>query len=646
MPASVCSRCQRANPEGSLYCYFDGMALQVGADGAASRLAQEFAFPSGRRCRSFEELAQGCVDEWSAARDLLRQGTFQKYFGGLGRHDLARAAQEAVGQSNSDIALTNFIGALPVTRPPATRVDIHPRRAALGQLNSGEHRQVPFAIANQGTGVLQGTVSVTEGGDWLKLDGGAAQCAVHTPREQRINAFISTHGLPAAQSYLGKLTVVTNGGIVEVPVGFDVVAQPFPKLPFQGARTPRELAEKMRLQPKSAGPILEGNEVPRWFAANGWKYPVFGTPAKGVAGVQQFFEAMGLSKPPPLKLSQSEVRFSVPYAQSLKFQVSLQTAARKWVYAQVTSAAPWLRVLTPQVTGPQKAAIGLEIDTNAMPGVHAETVVQVQANGGQKLSLRVVVDAEGMRTAAPPAWLKPILAAGVAFFLLRLALLPIVDFGGRSAVVYAASIKAAEQVPAPDSPLLRTAGWLHLPWTAILTGQDAAIPMKLFNPQHESAKLPNPQQKDTVSARDFRHDYAGALVRTLVLWTWWLGVVLGVVAIWRRSGGGDAIWGLLAGAVAGIVGSATIACVFLVLEIVPHALAGMLLGPTDGAGAWFVWVLLALLGWTVCGLAAGIVLSVLPPLRAGVLLPIQRALAGLCRLCGMHGLARIWSSAD
>ena len=104
MPVPLCPRCQRANPDGSLYCYFDGVALQVGADGAAGRLSQEFAFPSGRRCRSFEELAQGCTDEWTSARDLLRQGTFHKYFIGIGRHDLARAAQDALIELIGELA--------------------------------------------------------------------------------------------------------------------------------------------------------------------------------------------------------------------------------------------------------------------------------------------------------------------------------------------------------------------------------------------------------------------------------------------------------------------------------------------------------------------------------------------------------------
>jgi hypothetical protein len=636
MPAPVCPRCQRANPEGSGFCYFDGVALQVGADGAASRLIQEFMFPSGRRCRSFEELAQGCLDEWPAARDLLRQGAFHKYFSGIGRHDLARAAQEALTQTNTDIALTNFVGALPVARSSAMKIDIHPRRAALGQLASGEQRQVQLAIANQGPGTLQGTITVTEGGDWLKLDGGVAQLAVHAPREQKVNLQVNTRGLEAAQSYLGKLVVVTNGGIVEVPVGFDIVAQPFPKAPFQGVRTPRELAERMRAQPKAAGPVLESGDVARWFTLNGWRYPVQGAPAKGVAGVQQFFEAMGLSKPPVVQLSQPEVRFAVAYPQSLKFQVSLHTGARKWVYAQAVSAAPWLTVVTPQIAGPQKAGLTLEIDTQAMPEARAEGVVNIQANAGQKLVLRVVVEAQGMRRVAQPAWLKPILAAGLAFFLLRLALLPIVDLGGRASVATDAATKASHGLPHVNSPFNETAGWLHLPWVAILAGQDADIPMTVFHPETTGA----------VKAREFRHYYASSFVRTLILWTWWLGAAAGVFVVWRRGGGADAGWGLLAGAVAGVLISATVACLFLVVEIIPHALASIVLGSTSGFGAWLVWIILALTGWTLIGLALGAALSFLPPLRAGVLLPLQHALAGLCGLCGLRGLARAWSSAD
>jgi hypothetical protein len=631
MTIPVCPRCQRANPAGSVYCYFDGATLQPGADGARARLAEEFVFPSGRRCRTFDELAQGCQEEWPAARDLLRQGGFQRFFSGIGRHDLARAAQEAQALTNGDIGLTRFVGALPATRLAEAKMDIHPRRIAPGPVPAGEQRQFQLVVNNLGQATLQGTITVSEGAEWIKLEGGASQCAVNAPREQRLSLTVITEGLQAAQSYLGKLIIVTNGGIVEVPVGMDVVAQPYPKPPFQGARTPRELAEKMRVQPKAAGPALEG-EVQRWFTANGWRYPVIGAPAKGVAGVQQFFEAMGLSKPPPVQLSQSEVRIVGQYPQTVRFQVSLQTTARKWVYGQVTSEAPWLKVLTPQIAGPQKAAISLEIDTQALRGGRQSGSVQVLANAGQKLTLQVHGEVQSVPGRAPAGLLGPILSMGLAFLLLRLALLPAVDLGGRAAVVDRAVIRLRNEVPSPDSPFMKIAGWLQLPWMSILAGADTTFSVKVFNPEREGE----------ISAREFRHYYASYLVRSLVIWTWWIGALAGAVVMWRRGAGGDLLWGVIAGAVAGVMASATVACVFLVLEIVPHFLAELILSDTaSGMGAWLVWVVLALLGWTVAGLLLGVILWPLPPLRAWVLAPVQRAIMGLFRACGLRGLARL-----
>src|SRR5262249_14449573 len=154
--------------------------------------------------------------------------------------------------------------------------------------------------------------------------------------------------------------------------------------PFQGVRTPREMAERMKAQPKAAVPLLESGEVARWFAANGWNYPIAGTPAKSVAGVQQFFEAMGLSKPPVVQVSQPEIRFLCNYPETAHGQVTLQTASKKWVYGNVTSDAPWLKVLTPSVSGPQRAAAAFAVDTRLIrsDGL-AEGTLQIKANGGQ-----------------------------------------------------------------------------------------------------------------------------------------------------------------------------------------------------------------------------------------------------------------------
>src|SRR5262249_2374297 len=133
----------------------------------------------------------------------------------------------------------------------------------------------------------------------------------------------------------------------------------------------------------------------RWFAANGWAYPVVGAPVSGVAGVQQFFEGLGVSKPPPVALYPQEFRCTLADGEPVKGQVTLRTDVKKWVYAQVDSDAPWLKVTTPNVTGPQVAQIGFEVDPRKLRanGTH-EAQLQVVANGGQRLSLpvRVLVD--------------------------------------------------------------------------------------------------------------------------------------------------------------------------------------------------------------------------------------------------------------
>src|SRR5262249_14520871 len=157
--------------------------------------------------------------------------------------------------------------------------------------------------------------------------------------------------LSAPQKYSGKLTVITNGGIVEVPVRLDVAVQAFSRSPFQGVGTPREMAERMRTYPKLAVPLLESGEIAAWFASNGWTYPVSGQTAKGVAGVQQFFEGMGLSKPPVVHLVESNLQMFCNAGETVVGQFTLRTEARKWVYAKVETDVGWISISSPAVTG-------------------------------------------------------------------------------------------------------------------------------------------------------------------------------------------------------------------------------------------------------------------------------------------------------
>src|SRR5205823_10517133 len=126
---------------------------------------------------------------------------------------------------------------------------------------------------------------------------------------------------------------------------------------------------------------------------NGWAYPVCGVQARGIAAVQQFFEAMGVAKPPPVQLSESEVHCLLVAPEVQQRNVILRSPVKKWVYAQVDSDVPWLRVLTPNVAGAQNAAIGFEIDSSLLDAdrLH-DGLLKVVANGGQTLAVRVRVD--------------------------------------------------------------------------------------------------------------------------------------------------------------------------------------------------------------------------------------------------------------
>ena len=52
-----------------------------------------------------------------------------------------------------------------------------------------------------------------------------------------------------------------------------------------------------------------------------------------------------------------------------------------------------------------------------------------------------------------------------------------------------------------------------------------------------------------------------------------------------------------------------------------------------------VWIALALVYWTLLGAALGLVLGWIAPLKRTLIAPVQGAVAGLCRLCGLRGLA-------
>src|SRR5439155_5280995 len=110
--------------------------------------------------------------------------------------------------------------------------------------------------------------------------------------------------------------------------------------------------------------------------------------------------------------------------------------------------------------------------------------------------------------------------------------------------------------------------------------------------------------------REFRDSYTAFLLRTVVGWTWWLGAVLGVLVLWQRGNVLDAPWGLIAGAAAGIAGSATLGSLVMIGDMVPHLLWESTLQGSSGSLVMLpVWSLMAVVWWTFLGVIAGVVLT-------------------------------------
>jgi hypothetical protein len=312
--------------------------------------------------------------------------------------------------------------------------------------------------------------------------------------------------------------------------------------------------------------------------------------------------------------------------------LTLLTAAKKWVYANVSSDAPWLKVLTPDVTGPQQAVIGYGIDSRELHSSQpAEGTLRIRANGGQTLTVSVRVQAHGIRKPAGGRWMRALAACTVGALLLRLALAPLVDFHARGAALESAVEQVTKTRLEPDHPATRLGGWLALPWTSIFAASDPAVLEPLLGPAR-SASLNR--------THEFRDDFASTFVRIVTLWLWWLGALAAAVFVRRRGGTlSDIPWSLIAGAVLGVIASASLACLLLLGDLLPHALWELLFGTGSGVGLLVAWTLLAALCWGVWGCALGLVLTVLGSLGASVLRAIQAAVATICRLCGLRAAA-------
>jgi hypothetical protein len=400
--SQVCSKCSHANPPDAIYCYFDGVILgghsvnggpvQVGSHPFPS----QFVFPTGQACRNFDQLAVACQQNWASAVDLLKQGFLASFLGGIGRADLALAAQEAARFPDTDRGLDQLLAKLPSHVLDAPKLRAEPTHVNLGVLPLGTNRSFELHLANQGMRLLYG--SVVSDSKWLTLGDapGNPQKLFQFGGEAVIPVQVRGQHLRAGNKSLeGRLVVESNGGTVTIAIRADVPPKPYPDGVLGGATTPRQIAEKAHAAPKEAAALFESGAVAKWFSDNGWIYPVQGPSASGVGAVQQFFEALGLSKAPKVEISQTALHLRGNVGQSAQAALELKAQEKRPVYAHAVCDQPWLDVSKTVLSGRMAMVQVVVPHVPDRPGETLQATVTVTANGNQKFAVPVTLEIGG-----------------------------------------------------------------------------------------------------------------------------------------------------------------------------------------------------------------------------------------------------------
>src|SRR5206468_1859539 len=110
-----------------------------------------------------------CVEEWDAARDLLKQGYLATFLGGLGRLDLVTAAKEASNYPDRDRGLDQFLNKLPSETLGQAKLAVETQEINLGVVPPGTERRFHIHLENTGMRLIYGNVTCSDKTQWLTL---------------------------------------------------------------------------------------------------------------------------------------------------------------------------------------------------------------------------------------------------------------------------------------------------------------------------------------------------------------------------------------------------------------------------------------------------------------------------------------------
>jgi hypothetical protein len=396
----VCAQCSRVNPAEASYCFYDGAALAGRSGGpinaGSAPFPHQFVFPDGLACRNFDQLAMACQANWASAIVLLKQGFLGSFFGGMGRIDLAAAAQEAAKFPDIDRGLDQLLAKLPTQALQKPKLQAEPSIINLGVIKVNENRASELHLTNLGMRLLYGTV--TSDCKWLTLGDvpGHAEKMFQFGAEAIIPVQVRGQHLRAGTKPLeGRLVIDSNGGEpISVTFKADVPITPYAGGLFAGAVTPRQIADKAKAKPKDTAPHFENGDVARWYASNGWVYPVQGPIMPGVASIQQFFEALGVAKAPKVDFNPKVLDLAGGVGKTIQATIEVSTNEKKVIYGWATCDQPWVHVGKTKLTG-KTASIPLTIRIPSPCPPSLKATLQLFGNGTQKASIPLKVKVAG-----------------------------------------------------------------------------------------------------------------------------------------------------------------------------------------------------------------------------------------------------------
>jgi hypothetical protein len=391
----ICNKCQRPNPPDAIYCHYDGVLLAGHLPDQKLPPGQRpfptpFVFPSGQTCQNFDQLALACMTYWEEARQLLQQGHFAHFLGLIGRLDLALAAQEAARFPDADRGLDQFLTRLPTTALEPPKLGIEPTEINLGEVSRDAPPSFELHLSNLGGRIIYG--SITTDVDWLVLGDppGVARKLFQFRDESRLRVQVQGDKLRAGHKPCqGQLLLDSNAGPAKVLVQVRVPVKPFPDGVLAGATSPRDIALKAKEFPKEAAVFFENGSVARWYQDNGWTYPVQGQAASGIAAIQQFYEALGLVKPPKVEVTRSAIHWEGRAGEALQDRLEVRTQERRPIWAWGNSDQPWLEVGRAKLNG-RVATLPLKVPRIPnYPGTTLQATLVVTANGNQRFQIPV-----------------------------------------------------------------------------------------------------------------------------------------------------------------------------------------------------------------------------------------------------------------